>query len=511
MNITGTTFSSCTIYLIDPIPPSVNDNWGGCTQNGYFGPFALNQNGTYSFGIIPGSSSGSLTLSLSVDTSGTIAINGPAVTATTTVTGQDARLTFEATGQRIVVYATNVSNQGALVNLVTPSGSTQANMFIDNSPAGQTFFLDTQALGFGTYQLWVQHDVSNVGSETLQIASVPADYSKLLPVPGAGKTGAAVRVPGSGNLAVGQNASLTINGTLGEKLSFNLSSTIGTNSGSCFGTLYDPNGAIVLNGPAGYCGVGATYIDTVKLALTGTYTLYLDPQGTATGTITVSINNDQDVTTPTISIGGSAVTATTAVAGQDIRLSFTPTASQPRIAVLATNVTTPGANLNLWNGTSTQSSAVISNNPSGQTFFIDTQSVTSGQQYQLWVQHSGTYIGSETLQIVNVPADISHTVTVGGAAYALSTVIGQNANITFTTTASEAVTINWTSGTYPTALGCSIIVTGPSPSTNQVGSGSCNAATGTINLGTLSAGTYNIFVNPQAQSAGGLSMTVITP
>jgi len=237
----------------------------------------------------------------------------------------------------------------------------------------------------------------------------------------------------------------------------------------------------------------------------------LNPLGTVVGTVSVSINNDQDVTTPTISIGGSAVLAKTTVAGQDVRLSFTPTASQPRIFILATSVTNPYATLNLWNGTSTQASALINNNPSGQTFYIDTQAVNANQQYQLWVQHSGTNKGNESLQIKNVPADISHTVTVGGAAYPFSTSIGQNANIQFTINTSESITVHWTSGTYQSTLGCNVKVTGPSPSTNQVGSGSCNTTTGTVSLGTLASGTYNILIDPQAQSSGGMNLTVTTP
>jgi hypothetical protein len=119
--------------------------------------------------------------------------------------------------------------------------------------------------------------------------------------------------------------------------------------------------------------------------------------------------------------------------------------------------------------------------------------------------------GSQTLQITNVPADISHTVTVGGAAYAFSTVAGQNANIQFSIATSESVTVHWTSGTYPSTVNCYMRVTGPNPSINQVGFGNCNSTTGTVSLGALSSGTYNILVDPQAQSAGGMSLTVTTP
>jgi hypothetical protein len=202
-----------------------------------------------------------------------------------------------------------------------------------------------------------------------------------------------------------------------------------------------------------------------------------------------------------------------------VRLSFTPTSNQSRIVVFATNITNPGAYLNLVTppgSTSPIATVEISNYPTGFTYFIDTQTVVPGTAYELWVQHIGTLDGSETLQIAKVPADLSHNVTIGGAAYQFSTVAGQNANITFNNPSSQSVTVQWTNGTYAIVppqnnTGCYLTVTGPSPSTNQVGAGACTASTGSIGLGTIPQGTYNILVNPQLQQTGGMSLTVTTP
>jgi YD repeat-containing protein len=513
-NVANSTIGSCLLTLYDPDYNSVTS--GSCgTGASYVDTVTLTLSGTYTVYLSPqGTATGSVSISINNDqdvTTPTISIGGGEVSAATTAPGQDVRLSFSATAaQHVAVVATNVTNPGAILNVVLPSGTVLASTSINNSPSGQTFLLDAQLPGAGTYQLWVQHSGTNMGSETLQL--VP-DFIGTLTVPAAGTMGTTVGVPTSGNLAVGQNASLTFSGTINQQLSFNLSSTIGANAGSCVGTLYDPTGAIVFTGEYGWCGSGATYIDTVTLGLTGYYDLYLDPQSTATGNVSVSINNDQDVTTPTISIGGSQVTTTTTVAGQDVRLSFTPTTSQPRIAVLAGNVTNPYAVLNLVTpagSTVALEDEPITNSPSGLTFFLDTLAVNSGQVYQLWVEHSGTDIGKESLKIYSVPADISHPVTVGGAAYGFSTAVGQNANITFSISTSESVYIHWASGTYPSTLGCTMTVTGPSPSTSVVGSGNCATATGEVSLTGLAAGTYNILVNPLAQSTGGMSLTANT-
>src|SRR5205085_337749 len=106
---------------------------------------------------------------------------------------------------------------------------------------------------------------------------------------------------------------------------------------------------------------------------------------------------------------------------------------------------------------------------------------------------------------------VSGSVIVGGSPYQLTTVAGQNANITFSNPQSQSVTVSWTNGTYPTQLECDMSVTGPSPSTGQAGFAYCNGPSGSISLGTQPAGTYNISVNPVQQSAGGLSLTVTTP
>jgi hypothetical protein len=596
--------------------------------------------GIYTVYIDPqGTAVGSVSISLNNDqdvTTPAISINAAAATWSTTTAGQDVRLSFTPTSQqtRIVMLATNVTNPNASLNLWNGT-STQASVPINNNPSGQTFFMDTQPVTSSQqYQAWVQHSGTNIGSETLQVDSVPADFTGTLTLPAVGATGTAVRVPTTGNLVIGQNASLTFTVGANQPVSFNvINPTIGSASTSCILTVIGPSPSTTQI-TSGYCGTGSTnyigpvtlatagtytvymdpqgmavgtvsislnndanftgtltvpaagaagtavrvptsgslgigqsgiltfsatasqrlsfnvtgstigssyvscslmvsgpspsttqitygwcgepngvseFVDTVTIPTTGTYTLSIVPQGTATGSVSVSINNDQDVTTPTISIGGSAVTAQTTVAGQDVRLSFTPTTSQPRIAVLVNNVTNPSASLNLWTGSATQASIAIDNSPSGQTFFLDTQAVNANQQYQLWVQHSGTNLGKENLQIKSVPADLNLTATINGAAVKPSTVAGQNANIQFTVGSSESVTIHWTGSTYPSTLNCYMRVTGPIPSTNQIGFADCNTGTGTVPLGTIGSGTYNILVDPQAQSAGQMSLTVTTP
>ena len=497
---TGSTFSACNLYLIAPDNSTTASTT--CTSTaGDLGSTYLPKSGTYTIGIDPGTSSGGLTLSLNVDIVGTITVGGPPVIVTTTNPGQDVRLDFTQTAsQHVVIYATNVSNPGATVTLVTLSGLTVASMPISNSPSGQAFYVGASLSPGQVYQLWVQHSGANVGSETLQI--IP-DFAATIGMPAAGTTSSTVQVPTTGNLVLGQNASLTFSATAGQMVSFNLSNS--TFSG-CDLYLFDPNGNQLLwASPGGY---GCGYVNTTTLDLNGTYTFYLVPTGQTMGSISFSMNNDQNVTTPAISIGGSAVTTGTTVPGQDVVLSFAATAGE-RVVVYGTNVTNPGAYLNLVTSGSIIASQYIS--PSPNMFYIDTQTLTATGN-ELWVEHAGAAFGGETLQIGKVPPDVSHTITIGGAGYQFSTVAGQNANISFKNPTSQSVTVHWVNGTYPNSLGCNVIVTGPSPSTSQVGpTGGCWQTSGTVSLGTIPSGTYNILIDPQFWSAGGLTISVTTP
>jgi YD repeat-containing protein len=510
-NGTYTPYYACAVTLEDPNLIAVRSGQCGSGASPFIDSVTLQTTGTYTVLVDPqGRTTGHTTIQLNdaSDVTGTIAIDGSPVTVATTVQGQDARLTFTATaGQRIVVYATNVTNPAAYVNLVKPDGTVQTDFYINNSPAGQTFFLDTQTLATsGTYQLWVQHTSTNAGSDTLQIASVPADVTTTLTVPVAGATGP------SSSLTItkpGQAGTFTFNGTAGQKLSFNLpSSTLG--NPPC--TVKNPDGSLLTNF---VCGTGG-YTFPQTLGQNGTYTIAVAPTGTATGSISMSINNDADVT-GTITIDGSAVTATTTVAGQDARLTFTATAGQ-RIVVYATNVTNPAAYVNLVNPSGTvQTYFYINNSPAGQTFFLDTQTLATSGTYQLWVQHSSysANVGSETLQVASVPADFSATLTVGGAAVRVpttgNTAVGQNANLTFVGTAGQQVTINVTGPTFGTTSGsCIFIVSNPS---TTVTTGSCGTgAPATLGPFTTStAATYTIAINPQGMATGSVTISLVTP
>jgi len=217
------------------------------------------------------------------------------------------------------------------------------------------------------------------------------------------------------------------------------------------------------------------------------------------GSETLQLNNDSDVT-GTITAGGSAVTVTTTVVGQDARQTFSGTAGQ-RVSLAVTSVTNPSAYVYLVKPDGTnQTNISIS---TGCNCFMDVQTLATTGTYTLWVQHSYTYVGSETLQLYNVPADATGTITIGGSAVSVATTVpGQNASLTFSGTSAQSVTINITSGSYSS---CYLYLKNPDGTT--LTSGYCSGTTDTIGPATLgTSGTFTIFIDPQGMATGGVTV-----
>src|SRR5207237_385084 len=230
---------------------------------------------------------------------GTITIDGSAVSVGPTAAGQDLRRAVKATtaNQQGVMYVTGVTNPSAYAKILKPDGSQQALVPINNNPAGQTFFMDTQTLvTVGTYTVFVQHIGTNIGSETVQLKSVPADI------------------------------------------------------------------------------------------------------------------------TGTIAIDGSAVSVGPTAAGQDVRLTFTTTTANQQVVMYVTGVTNPSAYAKILKPDGSQQASVpINNNPAGQTFFMDTQTLATVGTYTAFVQHIGANAGSETLQLKSA-SDVTGTIAIDGPA-----------------------------------------------------------------------------------------------
>ena len=208
-----------------------------------------------------------------------------------------------------------------------------------------------------------------------------------------------------------------------------------------------------------------------------------------------------------ITPGGPPVTVTIAAAGEDAIVPFNGAAGQ-RVSLKMTSVTI---------GPSTCCSTKVSiRKPDGTNLvaptnvgttggFIDTKTLTVPGMYTIFVDPQGTATGNITLTLYDVPADSSTPIVPGGPAVPVATTTpGQNANATFSGAAGQRVSLK----IGPACCSTKVSVMKPD-GTILVAPTSFTTTGGFIDTKTLTvAGTYTIFVDPQAAVTGSVTLTL---
>ncbi|MDQ3778649.1 MAG: hypothetical protein M3310_07290, partial [Actinomycetota bacterium] len=204
----------------------------------------------------------------------------------------------------------------------------------------------------------------------------------------------------------GDDAAVLFDGTAGQRVSLKMSSvTIGTSS--CCSTkvsILKPDGTtLVLPTNVGTTG---GFIDATTLPATGSYTIFVDPQSTATGNMTLTLYDVPADAAGTITPGGASVTVSPATPGQNARLTFSGSA---------------GGRISLKIGPTCCSTKVSILKPDGAALvaatsfgtaggFIDTKVLPVSGTYAIVVDPQSSATGSVTLTLYNVPADVSRTI-----------------------------------------------------------------------------------------------------
>jgi YD repeat-containing protein len=236
--------------------------------------------GIYTIVLDPGATTtGSLTLTLSAEIAGGIAMDGMPVSVSVTRPGQKARLTFSGTAtQRVSLSVTGVSTStSAYVGLLKPNG-TPISSFPNWSQ--MTFF--GAGSGFlGTYTLATTETAyvvllapggTGTAGATFTLYNVPPDTTGALTVNGPAAP-VTIAVPG-------QNSSLTFTGTAGQIVTLRGAD----NSIGC--------GSLVLIFPSSSVSATQQCATTFSMGATlqnGTHTLIFDPSGPNTGSVNLSV------------------------------------------------------------------------------------------------------------------------------------------------------------------------------------------------------------------------------
>lgn len=466
-------FNSCwSIGLLKPDGSSLT-NLFGCGNTIFVEPQTLPVSGTYTVLVDPnGAVTGQSTINLYEvnDITGSINFGGPTVPITTDTPGQNARLSFTGTvGQRASVVGTASFGVCWNLGIFKPDGTQLTNIF----SCGGTIIIEPQSLPeAGTYTVVVDPSGAGIGNASITLNDV-TDFTGPITI-----GGPSVNVP---LLTPGQNARLTFEGTEGQHVSANGVS----NFNGCWNYgIYKPDGAVLSN--VFGCGDNI-FIEPQTLPVTGTYTLVVDPSGTTTGTVTVSLYEPVDVT-GTITPNGAAVPASLLTPGQNALLTFEGSVGQ-RISAFGGSTFNGCWTLKIVKPDATQLASIFS---CGSNIFIEPQLLSVAGTYTLVADPSGALTGQVTLNVYDV-VDIAESATIGGPAVNTNiSTPGQVARLAFDGTAGQRVSVNGAS----TISGCwTLGILKPD---------------GTVLTSTFSCGS-NIFLEPQTLPDTGSYAVLIDP
>jgi hypothetical protein len=423
------------IYLLRPDGSQVTNTYVYQNGTGFIDTQMLNATGTFTILVDPeGANTGSMTLQLNDAAevnAGAITPGGAAVTTSVAIPGKNALTTFNGTaGQRVSLNVSGVTIPGSYVYVKSPDGSTLGYVYTGTGGA----FLDVHTLpADGTYTILVDPQGTYTGGITLTLYNVPADPSGTITAGGAATTVTTT--------TAGQNARLTFNGTFGQRVSLSINSSSIPNYAYIY--LLRPDGTQVTNTYVYQNGTG--FIDMQTLPMPGTYTILVDPQGTGAGEMSLQLHDATEVNGGAITPGGAALTATMGSAGQRARFTFSGTAGQ-RVSLNISGVTIPGSYVYLL----APDGATLANIYTGTGgAFLDTQTLPATGAYTLLVDPQGTYTGSATLQLYNVPGDTVGTITPGTPVTVTVATPGHNPQLAFNGTYGQRLSVSVSGSTIP--------------------------------------------------------------
>lgn len=282
--ITNATFTGCPAFALSLVRPdgtAFGNTVTSCTATAFLDSQVLDQTGTWGFIVDPtGANSGSATINgyTFADDNGTAVLTGKPAYLGFNKPGQNASWTFAGTaGEKVSAYVTDstLTDCAFTLSLVRPDGTTLGSPV--NSCAA-TAFLETQTLDQnGTWTALVDPTGTNVGSATLRVFDVVDTVMPFKPGPSL-KTFSA--------LAPGTRALYRINGKAGDVRTVQITGSTYGGCPSIVVSLERPDGSVLTSSST--CTKSLT-LQSITLDVTGTWTLLIDPQGPATGTMIIRL------------------------------------------------------------------------------------------------------------------------------------------------------------------------------------------------------------------------------
>jgi YD repeat-containing protein len=443
-----------------------------------------------------------------------VSIDGASAPISTAGPGRERRLMFSGVaGQKVGLGLTGLTTSDSReVQIVVngPDRGSVASGGCHPTHAGCELNLSNEIIGLpltGTYTVRIipASAASQITGGALLLSS---DHSSVL-VP---------NVPSAVNLTrAGQNGRLTFAGTAGQSVTLRYSgvTTNPANLQMRVHDVYRANGNRVSGSANATTNGDGEVAYIASLPATETYTVFVDPEFAATGSMTVTLNPPMDV-----SMDGASVPIATSGPGRERRLMFSGVAGQ-KVGLGLIGLTTSdnrevqiavngpdrgsvafapgchpsqsGCELNLGNAvvglpwTGTYTVRIIPNNAASQI---------TGGTLQLSSDHS-------SVLVPNVPSAVTLTRA------------GQNGRLTFAGTAGQSVTLRY-SGVTTNPANLQMRVHDVYRADGNRVSGGANATTNSDGEVTYIASlpateTYTVFVDPEFAATGSMTVTLNPP
>lgn len=281
--VSVSTFAGCpgfALSLMRPDGTTLGSAVNGCSATAFLDGQKLDRDGTWSFVIDPaGAGSGAAVINgyTFADDNGAILLTGKPAFLDFTKPGQNARWTFAGTAGKAVsayVNKSTVTPCGFTLSLIRPDGTTLGSPV---NSCTTTAFLEPQVLDqTGTWTAVVDPQGVGMGSATLRVFDV---IDEKLPF----KPGKALKTFTS--LAPGRNARYTFNGKVGDSRTVTITGSTYPGCPSIVVSFVRPNGTVLKSTTT--CTNLLTL--TASLDATGGWTLFIDPQGHAMGTMIIRL------------------------------------------------------------------------------------------------------------------------------------------------------------------------------------------------------------------------------
>jgi len=524
VSISGTTTISTPYYLLGTLAVYAPSGTQIFTTGEYtnipvpffVSPMTLSESGNYEVLFTPNLPlSGSVTIDVrSVPADATVALtDGAPATLTITAPGQNATATFTGTaGQNIQIIEENTLSLefpppalfpwNGLLNLYS------AGTLLQSWSLGSIGIFEYTLPSTGNYTLGIDAEAST-GTVGLGYQSLPANVTASLVIDGAPTT----VQPSVG----GGGISISFNATSGQTVTISGSALMGTGLSQLNGTsvdalveLFAPDGTLLASsGIYGLWGGSAPlsfFVTATPLPQSGIYQIQIEQLEGGLASVTTMVQSvPANATAGPAVVDGSPVTVTTTAPGQDGSVFIPGTAGQ-RVFIAASG--------SLFN---TSDVALVVYAPdgsyasSGASGYIAATTFPTTGTYTLSINPLDNSVGSATVQVTSVPANVTAAGTVnGGPVTVTTTAPSQNAVISFPASANTIIAISGT-GTLNGDQMASVELDDPTGS--QVATFELEGTSPYTNYTTVQlavSGTYQLSITPDPPAVGTMALSVGT-